>query len=133
MNFKKHISLFLATFLLFSNIGFAVSVHYCADKVASVTLNSELNASNSESNCCGSIEKESKCCKNKLVKSSEKQDQLIVKSLVTMFDFCLFDSTNSSIVFQTPFFIKKEQKTAYYCDANAPPLYLLYSQYTFYA
>lgn len=36
MNFKKHISLFLAFFLLVSNVGFALDVHYCGVEIASI-------------------------------------------------------------------------------------------------
>lgn len=55
MKFKKYISFLLAIFLLVSNTGFAVGVHYCGGNVASVkpvfwksseTLNKE------EKGCC---------------------------------------------------------------------------------
>ena len=36
MKFKKHISFLLAIFLLISNTGFALGVHYCGGDVASV-------------------------------------------------------------------------------------------------
>ena len=37
MQFKKHISLLIAFFLLVSNSGLAFNVHYCGDKIAAVS------------------------------------------------------------------------------------------------
>ena len=133
MSLKKQLSIFLAFFLLVSNVGLAFNVHYCDDVVASVTLHSASNSPEVEKNCCGVVEKESKCCKNKIVKSSDKSDQLIEKSASPTFDVFLINEDWNFIVFTANFHFKKSETTSYYCDANAPPLYLLYSQYTFYA
>ena len=133
MNFKKHISLFLAFFLLVSNLGLAFNVHYCDDEIASVSINPSSNFVETEKDCCGEVEKESKCCKTKLIKSNEKSEQIVAKSFSFEIDsFCVF-SEWKPIVFASKFNFKKRDFTTYYCDANAPPLYLLYSQYIFYS
>ncbi len=75
MKFKKHISLFLAFFLLVSNVGFAVDVHYCGGEIASVkpifwkTLESQNTV---EESCCppkssNIVEENGGCCKDKVV------------------------------------------------------------------
>ncbi|WP_395061243.1 hypothetical protein [Flavobacterium sp.] len=133
MIFKKHISIILAIFLLVSNVGLAFNVHYCDDVVASVTLNSTSNSPEVEKDCCGIVEKESKCCKNKIVKSSDKSDQLIEKSTTPTFDAFIVNKDWKYVVFNANFYHKNSETPTYYCNANAPPLYLLYSQYTFYA
>ncbi|MCF8322769.1 MAG: hypothetical protein K9I26_06500, partial [Flavobacterium sp.] len=62
-----------------------------------------------------------------------KSDQIIVKSL--SFDPALHSAIYDwkPNVFISKNHFKEKNNSTYYCDANAPPLYLLYSQYTFYA
>jgi len=133
MNFRKHISLLLTFFLLVSNLGLAFNVHYCDNKVASVSLSTAFTSHNAENDCCGAIEKESKCCKNKIIKSEIKSDQILVKSLSFDSDFVPTFYDWKPILFASNFNFKTRETLTYYCDAHAPPLYLLYSQYTFYA
>ncbi len=133
MNFRKHISLFLALFLLVSNLGLAFNVHYCDNEIASVSINTASNSQEIEKNCCGKIEKKSKCCKNKIIKSNEKSDQITVNISSLDVNSILFFSGWNPVVFRDIFNFKPREITTYYCDANAPPLYLLYSQYTFYS
>jgi len=133
MNFRKHISLFLAFFLLVSNLGLAFNVHYCDDEIASVSIHSVSNAQEIEKDCCGIVEKNSKCCKNKIIKSNEKSDQITVTVFsVDAFYNLAYNDWKPTVFTNKTHFIKRDIPT-YYCDANAPPLYLLYSQYTFYA
>ncbi len=133
MNFRKHISLFLALFLLVSNLGLAFNVHYCDNVIASVSLNTASNSQEIEKNCCGKIEIKSKCCKNKIIKCNEKSDQIRVKISSLDNNSILFSDHWKTAVFNDVFNFKARGITSYYCDANAPPLYLLYSQYTFYS
>ena len=133
MQFKKQISLFLAFFLLVSNVGLAFNVHYCEDKIASVTLNSTLNPHEVEKDCCGIVEKKSKCCHDKIIKSNDKSDQLLVKSFSFTSKIYYEIKDWKPIVFASKLHFKKAEIISYYCEANAPPLYLLYSQYNFYA
>lgn len=133
MNFRKQISIFLVFFLLVSSLGLAFNVHYCDDEVASVSINIASNSQEIEKNCCGKIEKESKCCKNKIIKSNEKSDQITTKISSLDANSTLFFNEWKPVVFANTIHIKKRDIPTYYCDANAPPLYLLYSQYTFYA
>lgn len=133
MRFKKHISLFLAFFLLVSNLGMALNVHYCDDEIASVSINSIENTFEIEKDCCGEVEKDSKCCNTKLIKSNEKSEQIVAKTFsFEINSFCVFNEWRP-IVFASKFNFKERDFTPYYCDANAPPFYLLYSQYTFYS
>ena len=133
MQVKKQISLFLAFFILVSNVGLAFNVHYCEDKIASVTLNLGSNPNEVEKNCCGVVEKQSKCCHNKIIKSNDKSDQLLVKSFSFASDLPFVIKEWKPIVFASIIHFQKAGVISYSCDANAPPLYLLYSQYTFYA
>jgi hypothetical protein len=133
VKFRKHISLFLAFFLLLSNLGMACNVHYCDGQVASVTLNTSANSHEIEKECCGIVEKDSKCCHNEIVKSSDKSDQIIQKSNLLVFDVFIINTDSSFEFLTTNFHFQKSTIITYFCDANAPPLYLLYSQYTFYA
>jgi hypothetical protein len=133
MNFRKHICSLLAVLLLVSNVGFAFNVHYCGDEIASVSLKSSFLSKNTEENCCGIVEEKSHCCKNKVLHFQKKSET----STFNVFTF------NSDILFlnqdwkpfqitSTPNF-KRNSVTSYFCDANAPPFFKLYSQYIFYA
>jgi hypothetical protein len=130
MKFKKHISLLLTFFLLVSNLGLAFNVHYCGDTIASITIS---KAAGSESNCCGAMEKESKCCKDKIIKAEPKSDQLLMKmGSFEPANFPAYIKWTPTLFPEAPHY-KTRENTTYYCEANAPPLYLLYSQYTLYA
>ncbi len=132
MIFKKHITVMLAFFLLVSNLGLAFNVHYCDDEIASITINRAPSLPEVVDECCGIVETNSECCNDKLIKADLKSDQIIVKAI--SFNACFFDVTNCwqpQIVASNDNFNQKGTVT-YYCDAHAPPFYLLYSQYTFY-
>ena len=134
MKFKKHISIILACFLLVSNLGLAFNVHYCGKNIASVSLKSDLPFQNSEKGCCGKvITKKNKCCKDKVFHFQQKSDNVIVKAFVFHFDYSFSNDKWNPIVFYAVPSFKNSQITSYYCDANAPPFYKLYSQYVFYA
>lgn len=132
MILKKHISILLAFLLLVSNLGLAFNIHYCDDKIASVTINVVPTLKQKVDECCGIIEKDSKCCNDKIIKAEVKSDRIIVKSLSFVPDFVPVSIATDPIFFDSKLNFKKSNNLSYYCDAHAPPLYLLYSQYTFY-
>jgi len=130
MKLKSQISILLTFFVLVSNLGLAFNVHYCGDTIASVSLSTPANT---EANCCGAIEKESKCCNDKIIKAEPKSDQLVMKS-GSFEPTALSANTNGTpVLFAGVPHLHTRENTTYRCEANAPPLYLLYSQYTLYA
>ncbi len=130
MNFKKYTNVLLVFFLLVSNLGMSFNVHYCEDEIASVSINTATNSHEVEKDCCGIIEKKSKCCKNKIIKSNEKFDQITTKSFSV--DYNIVNNDWKPLVFTNAFNFQQKASISYYCNANSPPLYLLYSQYSFY-
>ena len=133
MIFKKHISILLTFFLLVSNLGLAFNVHYCDNEIASITINSAPVSHKKVDECCGIVEKDSKCCNDKIIKAEIKSDQIIAKTLSFDVDFLPVAHDWKPIVFSSKINFKQRDNLTYYCDAHLPPLYLLYSQYTFYA
>jgi len=133
MIFKKHLSILLTFLLLVSNLGLAINVHYCADEIASITINAAPPSAKVVDECCGIVEEEPGCCNDKIIKAEIKSDLIIVKSL--SFDPALYSVIYDwkPKVFISKNHFKQKNNSTYYCDANTPPLYLLYSQYTFYA
>lgn len=131
MLIKKQIVLFLSFLVLFANSGMAFTIHFCHNNIASVSINS--TTQNMGKDCCEAIEKETECCKNKEIKLSVKIDQIGAK----LFSFCpdfVYDLYHwKPLFFNKEVFYKNSNISPYFCDANAPPLYLLYSQYTFYS
>ena len=123
----------LAFLLLVSNIGFAFNVHYCGNKIESVTLKSVFVENTAEKNCCGIVEKESSCCKDKVVHFQKKYDGFDAKSFSFQSEMHFFVENKNSIFTSFLSNFKQNQITSYFCDANAPPFFKLYSQFIFYA
>ena len=134
MRFKKHISLLLAFLILGSNIGLAFNVHYCGNEISAVSLNTALPSVQSEKGCCGKkvVSKKDSCCKDKKIVLKEKADDKIVKSFSFQIDYSFVIPETHSFVFTAVDNFKNNSTLAYYCDANAPPLFKLYSQYLLY-
>jgi len=134
MKIKKHICILLAFLILVSNVGFAFNVHYCGDKIASVSLSSaKPSVEQKERGCCQekAVKKES-CCKDKKIVLKEKAEDRIIKSFTFQFDAPFLVPEYQSDVFTAVPSFKNNVSLSYYCDANAPPLYKLYSQYLLY-
>lgn len=141
MNFKKQTSIFLALFILVVNSSASLVLHFCHDEFSYISLvyqeNSIIDSTVDDSCCSPQIAEEdqqedSGCCSNQEIKVEKKVDYTI---------FNPFDFKFQAVIFEVvlPIFNSKEvisthpQKVDFYCDANAPPLYKLYSQYIFYA
>lgn len=116
-----------------SNLGLAFNVHYCDNKIASVSISTIPAPKQKVDECCGVVENETGCCNDKVIKAEIKTDQIIVKSVSIDADFIQVYNEWKPLFFSDNFNFKTRDNFTYYCDAHAPPLYLLYSQYTFYA
>ena len=141
MKFKRHISFILAFFLLVSNIGFAVDVHYCRGEVASVKpiywKNTE-SPNSVKDNCCGlkvtsNVQKKDSCCKDKVVHFQKKSENTILDSISFLPNFVFLVDEWNPIIFSKVSKFEGDRIACYYCDANAPPLFKLYHQFLFYA
>lgn len=132
MKFKKLSCIVIAFLLLVSNVGFAFSVHYCDDAIASISLNTTKPVAISEENCCGIIEQKSHCCKDKVVVIQKKSDQAIVKSFSLQSNDVVLQQQWTPVFFSVNLPLESKNTPAYYCDSHAPPLFKLYSQYLFY-
>ena len=134
MNCKKYIGLFLALLILVSNVGLALTMHYCGGKVAFVSVQTLANTTDSEKGCCAkkAITKDS-CCKNKTVHFQKKSDNATLKafSFEPYVAYLVPENKVEIATLQAAFINNPIAK--YYCDANAPPLFKLYHRYIFYA
>lgn len=139
MKFKKHISILTALLILVSNSGLAFSVHYCEGKIASVSsVFSKEEACQmqvvEEETCCAKPEKTHKsCCSDKKVDLKSKTEKIIIKTISLDFEPAFFSEYKNHIFAETITAKSVNDEVAFYCDSNAPPLYKLYCQYTFYA
>lgn len=140
MQFKKHISLLLVFFLLVSNSGLAFTVHFCGGKLASIS--SEFSSEKIckmpekviEKSCCAKSQPtHKKCCSDKKINLKTKTEKITVKTIVLNSSSVLFLNNTKSFTFVAVPNTVSSQVNLFSCDANAPPLYLLYSQFTFYA
>ncbi|WP_026711930.1 HYC_CC_PP family protein [Flavobacterium filum] len=138
MNFKKCTSILMAFYLLITSSGLAFNVHYCGDTIASVSsvFNTEepceMKMVQKEKACCAiSSDTHDGCCSDETIQAD--LDDVVIKQL--HFDL---DCVSVLPVLAFTFFTPSEESIDnqildYYCDAHAPPLYQLYSQYVFYA
>ena len=147
MNFKKQISIIIAILVLVSNSGLAFNVHFCEGKIASLTSvfskeevcdmsMSELAKQipiQPEKTCCAKEETSHKnCCSDKEVNLKNNTEKVTIKVSFDSEIAFTFQEIKHLVLRQIQI-INPTEKVDYYCDANAPPLYLLYRQYTFYA
>jgi hypothetical protein len=139
MNLKKHISIFLALFILLVNSSASLVLHYCNDQIAYVSLvyqNNKLIDFATENSCCDSDsidEAQDGCCSNEKINVAKKIDYSILKDF--QFDFSAVHFLNETPEFfaKTGYFYSNKKNVDYYCNSNAPPFYKLYSQLIFYA
>ena len=141
MRSKKFASVFLAVLLLMSNIGLALNVHYCGDKIASVSsafssVESPKKTDNTKKDCCCTKEDNDNpsCCKNKVVDLKKDTKDMIVKTFSFQIDAPFILIKTSELTFaKAEKAVLNSIVTEYYCSPNAPPLFKLYQQYIFYA
>lgn len=139
MQIKNHICLFLAFFLLVSNSGLAINVHFCEGKIAgfsSIFANEEVCVEpiNEDKACCSKPDPQhKKCCSDKEVNLKNKTEKIVLKTISFNFDSAHLVNYWKPNGFNSIPKVANNYNVVYYCDANAPPLYELYSQYIFYA
>lgn len=141
MSFKKSTSLILAFFLLVSNMGMAFNVHFCSGKISSISLNYKTDESCAilekkapVKKCCAEKAKENKkCCSDKKIEQKKKSEQVVVKTFSFNAELPFIVNDWNPMVFENLPTSIKQTTIEYCCDANAPPLFKLYSQYIFYA
>lgn len=125
----------LSFFILISNLGLAVNIHYCHDKVASITLGYPEGDScnDDEGTCCAKAESHKKCCSETSIKAEKKSDNFVVKSLsLDLHQFVPAEQFDFNFQKQTVS-IDNQKLIENYCESNSPPLYKLYCQLVFYA
>ncbi|OIQ21329.1 MAG: hypothetical protein BM557_03495 [Flavobacterium sp. MedPE-SWcel] len=141
MQIKKHISFILSFLILAANMGLALNVHYCKGQVTEMSFAYQVQEPCSYHHkketkiCCGLNDDSHKtCCENDLVKLKDKADNtIIVKShQLDLTSFCVVNEWKP-VLFYEKAAIVKNQEPAFYCDANAPPLFKLYCSYILYA
>jgi hypothetical protein len=138
MIFKKHASFLMAFYLLISSCGLAFNVHYCGDTIASVSsvFNTEepceMQVHPEDKACCSiSSENHKGCCSDETIQAD--LDDVVTKQLHFELDCVLILPHLEFTFLIISGEVINNQMLDYYCEANAPPLYLLYSQYVFYA
>ncbi|NBL63805.1 hypothetical protein GV828_01175 [Flavobacterium sp. NST-5] len=140
MNFKKASCFILAFFLLLSSSGMAFSLHFCEGKLASVSTSYKAEEpcvkpeKKSNDKCCGTPKDNHKsCCSDKKVELKKKSVEIVTKTFSVDLDHATIDNTWKPDLFFFKLASGNNAIIDYYCDANAPPLFKLYSQYLLYA
>ena len=143
---KIFIHIILSLLILFSNSGWAISFHYCHNKLTSVTLQySETDIEEGcidMDSCCGDDEEaeddmsndDEGCCKKSTVTSSTSDSVDVVK--LFSLHLPIFVLSGESFVLLNADIVPaaaKESVTPIYYGSGGLPLYALYCQRVFYA
>jgi len=148
MRLNRHISILLTILILASNVGLAFNVHYCGDKVSSISLaykveepcndhhkkKSHKHDTRQKACCASTTDKHESCCKNDFVKLEDKSEgKVIVKSLqLDLGTFCEINEWKPA-QFYTLAPVVITENPSFYCESHAPPLFKLYCRYILYA
>ncbi len=135
MNFKKHISIVLATLILLANLGLTFSVHYCKDKIAGISIYAQETEPcvEKETSCCAKSASHKSCCSNKEIKVEKNTDDVLVKTVHFQIEHLVLNSENKPNFIHFLSTSNASNEVAFYCDSHAPPLYKLHCQFVFYA
>lgn len=132
----------MSFFLMFSNIGLAVNIHYCKNVIANTSLEffSESNLKaldKSDSDiCCGKKKstEEEPCCKDEVIKQKTDEKQITTNSVQFQINsFLVPDIHQIGIPEAFELQIPKNTFVQFYCESNAPPFYKLYRKLIYYA
>lgn len=130
---KKLTSVILIVFILFSNLGLAFNVHFCHDKIASVSFDFSTPEGDDSNCCCIKKDVKKKCCSETTIKTDKKSDNFLLKSFSLDFEqFVAVEQFNFNFKEQI-FSIESQKLIENYSESNSPPLYKLYCQLVFYA
>ncbi len=134
MIFKQCTTLILTFLLLVSNSGLALNVHYCGEKIASVSLKLNQKPNDLERGCCGIIEKKTSCCDDKIVQLQENSDKFQKEiSQLEFSEMFLIDSYKTIISKNTKTFSIVKTIISYSFNDHLPPIFKLNCQLVFYA
>lgn len=143
---KKCTALSLAFFLMFSNVGLALNVHFCGDEQVGSSLiysNSSEDPCSHEKNhteedcvldftCCGSSDNHSDCCKDEVI-TQDSSDVITTKAFSFNLDVFVVSDNEYSFEFSDYSEDIKQDYFEYSYNSNAPPLYKLYCSLIYYA
>lgn len=138
----KYICFIMAFFLMFSNIGLAVNIHYCKEVIADISLDflseSKLHSLNEQDSdiCCGQKKstQEEPCCKDEVVKQKTDEKQITTNSVQFQINSFLIPEVHQIVIPESfELRIPKNTFVQFYCESNAPPLYKLYRKLIYYA
>lgn len=124
----------LSFFILISSFGLAINIHYCHDKVASITLGyPESDSCDDEGTCCAKANNHKKCCSETTIKTEKESDNFVVTTLnfelQQFVPYQHFDFNFQKEIVS----IEKQKLIENYSESHSPPLYKLYCQLVFYA
>ncbi|MFJ1429651.1 HYC_CC_PP family protein [Capnocytophaga canimorsus] len=121
--------------LIFSNSGLAFSLHYCKEKLASVSVTIESMAMDKEpDSCCLSDKENTSCCDDKSVEAPETDDEFLSKILKINESTFILPYEVAHIFVKTASAERKLSNSyTQNTQSNSPPLYQLYCRLVFYA
>ena len=139
VKFHKSLYLFFAVFFMMTKVGFAFNLHFCGDRLASVTTMFEKQGCSMEMamEAIPSCESEQLtkpgCCSDEIL-LVQNQDENPLSDISQLSEQQVFALAATIFVLQTVTFeaLVDTSSQQYTYTAHAPPLYKLYCAHTFY-
>ena len=135
MNFRKHISIILASLILLANLSLSFSIHYCKDEIASISFQYQNNEPCIEvaTACCANETSHDDCCSDKHIQVEKKTDDVLIKTFQLNLQPAVLNATWNPNFFTTGTEPSGLNDVVYYCESHAPPFDKLYCQLVLYA
>ena len=135
MNFRKHISIILASLILLANLSLSFSVHYCKDEIAAISFQYHNNEPCVEkvTACCAKEPTHDDCCSDKHIQVEKKTDDVLVKTFQLNLQPAVLNATWNPNFNTTVAELSTSNDVVYHCESHAPPFYKLYCQLVLYA
>lgn len=134
MLFKRHIAFLFAVIYFMTSSGFAITIHYCGGKLEQITTTIENVVCEDEhlEPCCKESEADNDCCSNDTIDIEASDEKVVLNNTDVKIQGVLPYISTIHLVVPSKEIIKTKLRNVTY-DSNAPPLYQLYCQYTFYS
>ena len=134
MLFKRHIAFLFAVIYFMTTSGFAITIHYCGGKLEQITTSIENVVCEDEhlEPCCIESEADNDCCSSDTIDIEASDEKVVLNDLDFKIQGVLPHTSKAPHNVPYRRTLKTKLRNITY-NSNAPPLYQLYCQYTFYA
>jgi hypothetical protein len=135
--YKKNIAVVFACYYLIICVGLSITLHFCGGSLESLSaINTSVvcNSTKAKVACCAENKDSSKnCCNDTVIDMSDVNEKSLFHDTTLMKQVFVLTTTINYSFLTKRTFCKKVALPNYSFQSNAPPLYKLFGNFTFYA